>query len=93
MSIRRQGAGAIITMACNRIEKEITQNKRVKGKLNKMKLPAASGGVSKGIISIISPHPNPLPRERELVETPPQADGVFKKHNKNKFYILLWVIF
>jgi len=45
--------------------------------LKAMKLPAASGGVSKGIMSIISPHPNPLPRERELLETPPQAGGVF----------------
>jgi hypothetical protein len=44
-----------------------------------MKLPAA---ISKRIISILSPHPIPLPRERELVMTPPQADGVFKNHNK-----------
>ena len=28
---------AAISMACNRVEKEITQNKRVKGKLNKIK--------------------------------------------------------
>ena len=30
-------AGTKITMAYNRVEKEITQNKRVKGKLNKTK--------------------------------------------------------
>ncbi len=30
-------SGATITMACNRVEKEITQNKRVKGKVNKIK--------------------------------------------------------
>ena len=30
-------SGATITMAYNRVEKEITQNKRVKGKLNKIK--------------------------------------------------------
>ena len=29
--------GTTITMAYNRVEKEITQNKRVKGKLNKIK--------------------------------------------------------
>jgi len=59
-----------------------------------MNLPAASGGVSKGILFILSPHPNPLPRERELVETPPQADGVFKKYNKiyrgNNLYNILF---
>ena len=30
-------SGATITMAYNRVKKEITQNKRVKGKLNKIK--------------------------------------------------------
>jgi hypothetical protein len=47
-----------------------------------MKLPAASGrGIKEDNINL-SPHPIPLPRERELVMTPPQADGVFKNHNK-----------
>ena len=32
-----------ITMVYHRIEKEITQSERVKGRLKKMKLPAASG--------------------------------------------------
>ena len=30
-------SGAAISMVCNRVEKEITKNKRVKGKLNKIK--------------------------------------------------------
>ena len=33
-------------------------------------------GYERGIILFLSPHPTPLPRERELAETPPQADGV-----------------
>ena len=37
VSKRRQGAGLTITMVYNHIEKGITQNKRVKGRLNKIK--------------------------------------------------------
>jgi hypothetical protein len=32
--------------------------------------------------AILSPHPTLLSRERELKDSPPQADGVFKNHNK-----------
>jgi hypothetical protein len=47
-----------------------------------MKFPAASGrGIKEDNINFI-PSPYPSPRERELVMTPPQADGVFKNHNK-----------
>ena len=35
-----------------------------------MKLPAASCRVSRGNNSFISPHPNPLPKERELKGNP-----------------------
>ena len=31
-----------------------------------------------GIILLLPPHPTPLPKERELEETPPQTDGVLK---------------
>ena len=35
-------------------------------------------GYEKGIDYFCPPHPNPLPKERELEETPPQADGALK---------------
>jgi len=40
--------------------------------------PPQADGVCKGIILSLPPHPTPLPRERELAETPAQADGVLK---------------
>ena len=45
--------------------------------------PPQADGVCKAIILSLPPHPTPLPRERELAETPAQADGALKTLMKN----------
>jgi hypothetical protein len=40
--------------------------------------PTQAIGVYRGIVLLLPPHPIPLPKERELAETLPQADGVLK---------------
>ena len=45
--------------------------------------PQRAVGVYRVIILLLPPHPTPLPPgERGLAETPAQADGVLKTHNK-----------
>jgi len=49
--------------------------------------PPQADGVCKGIMLSLPSHPTPLPRERELAETPPQAAGVLKTLVKLKLFI------
>ena len=52
------------------------------GRNNKMKLPAASGWGIRRYIPFVTPHPNPLPKEREPYGNPAASSGVLKTPNK-----------
>jgi hypothetical protein len=43
-----------------------------------MKLPAASGRGIRRYIPFVTPHPNPLPKEREPCGNPAASSGVLK---------------